>query len=374
MLVYVHFPFCKSKCAYCDFNSYAGCDEATIFSYLTALNREIDFAAEKFSRAKIDTVYLGGGTPSALEGESLGRVLKRLAEKFPAFEPEEITVEVNPESTTADKLKAYRDFGINRISMGVQSLVDDNLRSVGRLHDAVTALEKAELAAKFFDNVSADFIIGLPYDTPDTVRKEIAEIAPLVQHLSVYELTLEEGTALHRRVCEGSVLLPSDDEVADFLDIAVDVAEENGLKRYEISNFARVGHECRHNFGYWTGDEYIGLGAGAHSFVKTCDGTAPAVAEIRFASPRDIHAYIAGVNCVSSFDDIPRTEMSVLTPRERTFEKIMLGLRTVKGIDAKLLENKDLSKVRAFFEFSDGRAALTRQGMAVMNSVLTEIL
>lgn len=374
MLLYIHLPFCKSKCAYCDFNSYANCDAATVFSYLTALNREIDFAADKFSEAKIDTVYIGGGTPSSLDPKVVERIMKRLSQKFRFFNPSEVSIEVNPESVTEDKLKVYHDCGINRVSMGVQSLNDDNLKSVGRLHDAKTAIQKAELAAKYFDNLSADFIIGLPYDTNETVRNEISEFAPLVQHMSVYELTLEENTPLCNRVNEGTTWLPSDDEVADYLDIAIDVLHENGLERYEVSNFARAGRVCRHNYGYWTREEYVGLGAGAHSLVKTADGKNPAPAEIRFASPRDLNAYIGGINCVSSFDDVPRVGMSVLSPRDIAYEKVMLGLRTTEGIDEKLLDGKDLSRVKSFFRFSDGKAALTREGIAVMNSVLTEII
>ena len=374
MLVYVHIPFCKSKCAYCDFNSVAGCNEATVFSYLTALNREIGFAAKRFPEARIETVYIGGGTPSSLKPERICALIDKLASSFSGFSPSEITVEVNPESTTEDALRSYRAAGVNRISMGVQSLDDDNLRSVGRLHDARTALDKLELAGHVFNNVSADLIIGLPYDTEESVRREVKTLAPLVKHLSVYELTLEEGTPLSERVERGTVWLPSDDETADFLNAAVDVCEENGLHRYEVSNFARDGFFSRHNHGYWTREEYIGLGAGAHSLVKTADGRRPAAAEIRFASPKDINAYIAGINCVQSFDDVPRTEMSVLTEKEIVSEYVMLGLRTTEGIPQELIADKDVERVKDFLTYKDGRVALNRRGFEVMNSVLSEII
>lgn len=374
MLVYVHIPFCKSKCAYCDFNSVAGCDEATVFSYLTALNREIDFAAERFSEARIDTVYIGGGTPSSLDPRKICAIVERLSHKFPKFSPSEITVEVNPESTTEDGLRDYRAAGVNRISMGVQSLNDDNLRSVGRLHDARTALEKLELAGHIFNNVSADLIIGLPYDTEDVVKHETETLAPIVKHLSVYELTLEEGTPLCDRAEKGIVWLPSDDETADFLNLAVDVCERCGLHRYEVSNFARDGFFSRHNHGYWMREEYIGLGAGAHSLVKTADGRRPSAAEIRFASPKDINAYIAGINCVQSYDDVPRVEVSVLTEKEIVSEYIMLGLRTTEGIPQELVADKNTERVKDFLVYRDGRVALNRRGFEVMNSVLTEII
>lgn len=374
MLLYIHFPFCKSKCAYCDFTSYAGCDDALVFSYLTALKREITFAAERFPEAKIDTVYLGGGTPSVMSPRQAENLFSHIAKSFRGYSPVEVSAEVNPESATEDRLAAFRDAGVNRISMGVQSFSDDNLRSVGRIHDAAEARAAIKRVAGFFDNFSLDFIIGLPYDTEKTVRDELDEAGGLAPHVSVYELTLEEGTPLARAAEEGRVWLPSDDETAEYLDIAVDTLARHGLDRYEVSNFAQPGMECRHNRGYWTREEYVGLGAGAHSLVKTSSDNRPLPAEIRFASPKDLNAYIGGVNCVESFDDVPRTEMSVLSPEEIRAEEIMLGLRTREGIDESLLRGRDVSRVESFLVRDGGRVRLNGRGLAVMNSVLAEIL
>ncbi|MDE7373490.1 MAG: radical SAM family heme chaperone HemW, partial [Clostridia bacterium] len=251
MQIYIHVPFCKSKCQYCDFNSCAGADEGVVFSYLAALNREIRFAGETYNKAKIDTVYIGGGTPSMLDSNKITSMCRVLGESFDLSQVREFTIECNPESIDENKLLAYREAGINRISIGVQSLNDRNLKSVGRLHDSAHAIEKIKLASKYFDNVSCDIIVGLPYDTDETVREEIETLAPLVQHLSVYALTLEEGTPLAKRVEEGRVILPNDDEVADMLDIAESVLDKFGLKKYEVSNFARDGRESKHNMGYW---------------------------------------------------------------------------------------------------------------------------
>ena len=269
MLLYIHFPFCRSKCAYCDFNSYAGCSDVLVFSYLTALKREIGFAGERFPEGKIDTVYLGGGTPSLLSPGDIESLFRKLSSSFKRYSPVEVTAEVNPESATEDVLLAFRDAGVDRISMGVQSLSDDNLKSIGRVHDAAGARRAAERIARVFGNFSLDIIVGLTYDTPSLVRDEVRECGSLAPHVSVYELTLEEGTPLAARAERGEIWLPSEDEVAEYMELAVDVLSEAGAERYEVSNFARRGYECRHNIGYWTREEYLGLGAGAHSLVKT---------------------------------------------------------------------------------------------------------
>lgn len=374
MELYLHFPFCKKKCTYCDFTSYANCGEALVFSYLTALKREIRFAGERFPEARIDTVYLGGGTPSLMSGRDIESLFRTLRASFPHYAPEEVSVEVNPESASDDVLSAFRDAGVNRVSMGVQSLSDDNLRSVGRVHDAATARAAAARIAKKFDNFSLDIIVGLPYDTPQLVREEVREVGALAPHVSVYELTLEEGTPLAAAAEEGRVWLPDDDEIADYMETATDALAECGLERYEVSNFARRGFECRHNLGYWTREEYLGLGAGAHSLVKTARDGSPLAAEIRFASPKDLNAYIGGVNCVESFDDVPRVEMSLLSPSDVRTELVMLGLRTREGVDESLLKDRDLSRVESFLKREGGRVRLTRRGVAVMNSVLAEMI
>lgn len=374
MLVYIHFPFCASKCAYCDFTSYAGCGEALIFSYLAALKREISFAGERFADSCIDTVYLGGGTPSLLSPRQTENLFSHMAKSFRRYSPSEVSVEVNPDSATEDVLAAFAAAGVNRLSMGVQSFSDDNLRRTGRRYTADGARKAIARAKKYFDNLSLDFIVGLPYDTDDAVKTELDEAGGLAPHVSVYELTLEEGTPLALDADAGKVWLPSDDETAEYLEIAVDTLARHGLERYEVSNFARLGAECRHNSGYWTREEYIGLGAGAHSLVKTAADGSSLAAEIRFASPKDVNAYIGGINCVETFDDVPRVEMNVLTESEIRTEEIMLGLRTREGIREELLRGRDTSLVESFLVRENGKVRLTRRGLAVMNSVLAELI
>lgn len=374
MEIYIHIPFCKRKCAYCDFASYAGVSPEGRRDYIAALKKEIRLAGEKFRDRRIDTVYIGGGTPSLLSGDETADITDSLAAAFPLFSPEEFTIEVNPESTDGDKLKSYRAAGINRVSMGVQSLDDRNLVAAGRLHNAEEALEKLRLAGEVFDNVSCDFIIGLPFDTPEAVVRELNAAAALVKHISVYELTLEEGTPLALSAARGETVLPSDDGVAELLETAVDALAAKGLGRYEVSNFARTGYESRHNFGYWTREECVGLGAAAHSFFGESADSEKARG-IRVSNPRSLAEYVAGTAGAESFDSLPRASKERVEGREAEDEEIMLGLRTLRGVDEQILRGRITPPVARFFESAgEGRLRLTRDGLAVMNSVLAEIL
>jgi oxygen-independent coproporphyrinogen-3 oxidase len=352
-------------------------DAAAVFSYLSALKRETAFAGAHFNKAEINTVYIGGGTPSILEGAQIRAIAEAVYKAFPYSRQsvEEFSIECNPESLDESKLQAYKEAGINRVSLGVQSLDDNNLQSTGRLHNAAQAVDKIKLALKYFDNVSADLIVGLPYDTEEIVKKETETLASLVRHLSIYELTLAEGTPYKKSADEGTLWLPDDDETQDLFDAAADTAENMGFKRYEISNFALNGMVSKHNYGYWTREEYIGLGAGAYSLIKTADGSSPLANEIRFASPKDIHAYIGGINCVDAFDKVPRTDFELLDEKGVENERIMLGLRTSEGVEKEILENRLTDEIRPFFTETDkGKLALNRRGAAVMNSVLVKLL
>lgn len=374
MEIYIHIPFCKRKCAYCDFASYAGVSPERRRDYIGALKKEIRLAGEKFRDRRIDTAYIGGGTPSLLSGEDIADITDSLSAAFPLFSPVEFTIEVNPESTDGDKLKAFRAAGINRVSMGVQSLDDRNLVAAGRLHNAEEALKKLRLAREIFDNVSCDFIIGLPFDTPETVVRELNAASALVKHVSVYELTLEEGTPLALSAARGETVLPSDDCVAELLETAVDALAAKEFRRYEVSNFARTGYESRHNRGYWTREEYVGLGAAAHSFFGERAESARARG-IRVSNPRTLAEYVAGVQGAERFDGLLRATTETVEGREAADEEIMLGLRTSRGVDGEALRGRITPSVARFFESAgEGRLRLTRGGLAVMNSVLAEIL
>ena len=373
MQLYVHIPFCKSKCRYCDFNSYACRDKQAIFEYLTALNQEIALASSQFENAKIDKIYFGGGTPSLLDASLIKPLLEKLRTFFDLSSLKEWTIECNPESVTEEKLKLYADEGINRISIGVQSLFDDNLKAIGRLHDAKEAIEKIKLAKRYFDNVSADLIIGLPFDDKQRTAREVEDLAPLVEHISMYELSVEEGTSLEKLVKQGKITLPDDDETQELFDVAYDTAKENGFDRYEVSNFAKNGRISLHNFGYWTREEYIGLGAGAHSFLKTSDGKMPLKKETRYANFKDLSKYKNTVCSAKFYAEIKREYEEKLSTKDAREEEIMLGLRTYKGVKEEIMPPVAHS-LEKYFVRKDGRVSLNREGMAVMNSILVEIL
>lgn len=372
MQLYVHIPFCKSKCRYCDFNSFACFDDATILRYLNALNREIALAGDKYRYAKIDTIYIGGGTPSVLCENDVNRIADTIKNHFDLSSLKEWTIECNPESITESKLKAYNDMGINRISIGVQSLCDANLKAIGRIHSSKVALDKIALANKYFDNVSCDLIIGLPFDDENNVRDEVSTLAPLVKHISMYELIVEDGTPLKSMVERGEIKLPCDDDTQSLFETAMDEAKKWGLERYEVSNFAKDGLISKHNFGYWTREEYLGLGAGAYSLVKTADGSKPLDKETRFADVKNVNQYILYIENAQKFDDIHRVDVEYLCEKDVRNERIMLSLRTTKGVESNLLTIPD--NLKNFFEEADGFVRLNARGMAVMNSVLTEIL
>lgn len=368
MQIYLHIPFCKSKCRYCDFNSYACRDDMVILRYLNALNKEFTLAHEARKNKIIDTVYVGGGTPSLLEGSLMWSVLNCLACTFDLDDVKEWTIECNPESLNEEKLKLYKDVGVNRISLGVQSLSDDNLKAVGRLHTSKTALEKLELAGKYFDNVSADLIVGLPYDDEDLIRSQVARLSPLVSHLSMYELSVENGTPLERLVKQKRIILPDDDMTQTLFETAFDEARKQGFERYEVSNFAKDGKISHHNYGYWTREEYFGFGAGAHSFEVLQDGR-----QVRYSNFASIDEYCDSVENANTFDEIKRATYEILSKKDVQNERIMLALRTTKGLSEELLPSLP-SELECFFSRKDGYISLTDKGMSVMNSILTRIL
>lgn len=341
------------------------------------LDDEIRLASEQYGKEKTDTIYVGGGTPSLIEGSLMWSLLNNLACRFDLSHLKEWTIECNPESINEQKLELYKDVGINRISIGVQSLFDDNLKAIGRLHDAKTAIEKIKLARRYFDNVSADLIIGLPFDTNERIKAEVETLAPLVKHLSMYELSVEEGTALDRMVKQGKISLPDDDKTQDLFDCAFDCANACGFERYEVSNFAKDGKISLHNFGYWQREEYLGFGAGAHSFLKkskiNVNTTKDFSGQVRYANFRLLSDYKNAVESANTYDEICRDFCEYLTEKDVNEEEIMLALRTNKGIKEELLPlvPQNLEK---YFERKNGYASLTREGMAVMNSILVEIL
>ena len=304
--IYVHLPFCRVHCSYCPFA--ISTDIELQDRYVDALVQEIEL-----HRTTADTVYFGGGTPSRTSIANLRRIVEALNVAPGA----EFSLEANPEDVTEEALTAWRDLGVNRISIGVQSFHDDELKAIGRIHDAAGAIQAIVRATKSGMRTNLDLILGLPHQTRESFAETLEQaIALNPGHLSLYMLDLDETTPLQVQVARGRVEVPDDELVADQYKYAIERLEAAGLHQYEISNFAREGEECRHNLRYWTRGEYRGFGLAAHSFLG----------ERRFANTRNIREYIADPEHARTFEEN-------LGDDERRRETLFLSLRQTSGLD-----------------------------------------
>jgi oxygen-independent coproporphyrinogen-3 oxidase len=324
----VHFPWCLAKCPYCDFVSYAR-ERAAIdhAAYADAVLRELDARTPSVEGRRIDTIFFGGGTPSLWEPEQLGRVVRGIRERLGcAGEGElEVTVECNPTSLDAERARALVDQGVNRVSIGVQSLRDDRLKYLGRLHDAKGARAAVKDALSAVPRVSGDLIFGLPGQSVDEAQAEALELVELgLSHVSCYQLTIEPGTRFGELAKRGRLPLAEDATVAEAF-LAIDEAlGARGFRHYEVSNYAQPGQEARHNLGYWRGDEYLGLGCAAVGMVHTGTRGVGGVGEgVRYRNEVLPEKYVA--NAAPSHEPLDAATLM----RER----IMLGLRVDAGVD-----------------------------------------
>lgn len=342
--VYLHIPFCERKCNYCAFSSFCDLNEKN--RYINAIINEINaFDGKKLKKNanfivnndnlnEIDTIYIGGGTPSLLDNNEIGMLINTIKDKFTIQEYAEVTIECNPNSFNEEKVKFYKEKGINRISIGVQSLDDEQLNFIGRLHNSKQALDAISLATEYFDNVSCDFLIGLPKQTPDDFIKTLEKVIEKgVKHISTYMLQVEGGTPLEKIVKNNPFILPDDDECVDIYQKTSNFLQKNGFLQYEISNFAKKGYESKHNLKYWNGDNYIGFGLSAHSYIFG----------IRYANASNFKDYYNGKLALKE----------VLTKKQLIEEHIMLGLRCNLGANIKYLEKLgyNIEKNENFKEF-----------------------
>ena len=361
--IYVHIPFCKSKCEYCDFYSLGGSrDRRTTDQYLQALADHIRETGRLAPDYTVDTVYFGGGTPSFFGAENLEKILDELQKRFHFGADPEITLEANPDSAQdISALRQLHDAGFDRLSLGMQSADDAELRRIGRVHthaQTVRAVENARAAG--FDNLSLDLIYGLPEQTMTRWQANLdAALSLAPEHLSCYGLKVEEGTPLFAQ--RERFTLPDDDTQADMYLSAVGLLARQGYEQYEISNFCRPGRASRHNSRYWTLAEYLGFGPGAHSDFGG----------ERFALARDLDAYLAGHTVYS--------ERSAPSARERETERVMLALRTTRGVAADTLPEAARRILRnceahGLAHLSGGFYALTPRGFLVSNAILVDLL
>lgn len=336
--VYIHIPFCKQKCFYCDFPSFAG-RERFIDSYLAALGWELELAAEKYGeqgRLKPATVYVGGGTPSLLTLTQMEGLFAAIDKHINLDFVDEFTIEANPGTLTVDKLRLMKAAGVNRLSIGVQSLDDDCLKKIGRIHTVQEAVESVRMAQeKGFDNISIDLMYGLPGQTMETLKASVEKALTLdVQHISIYGLQLEEGTVFSRQQEMGKLQLPDDEQVEMMYDYITEVLPLNDYTRYEISNYALPGFESKHNCLYWQDVSYLGFGAGAHSYWQGS----------RYENPADIEQYISRI----SGGEILGYMEEQVGEKEHMEEFCFLGLRMTSGIKKgkfKEVFNKDIHEV-----------------------------
>lgn len=347
-------------------------------AYVSAVLREAD-GLFPYHGTQMDTVFLGGGTPSVLQPEQLTRLLQGLRERFSFPEDIEFTSEANPGTLTPAWLEAARSCGVNRISMGMQAFQPELLKMLGRIHTFDEVVESVHLVRRMgFDNLSIDLMFGLPGQTPDMWRETLdAALSLGVEHLSCYGLIPEEGTPLMRDLDAGRLTLPDEEDERRMYDDTLQILARNGFRQYEISNFAKPGRECRHNIGYWTREPYIGLGASAASLLPTKNGG------LRLTNPAGIHDYIA----MTEDSAWRRRDRVSLLPSDARFESLMLGLRMTAGVSedafaamhgisleeycGDILRQQE---AQGLLQHHDGFWSLTRRGMDVQNAILVEIM
>ncbi|WP_455183197.1 radical SAM family heme chaperone HemW [Azospirillum palustre] len=376
--IYVHWPFCKSKCPYCDFNSHVR-ERVDHDRWRAGLLRELDHYADLTAGRTVTSIFFGGGTPSLMEPSTVGAIVDRVAQRWTVAEGLEVTLEANPTSVEADKFRAFRSAGIDRVSLGIQALDDASLKFLGREHTAAEATGAIELAARIFDRFSFDLIYARPGQTVATWQAELARALDYaVGHLSVYQLTIEQGTAFYPLHARGDLVLPDEDLAGDLYEATQSQLTAAGLPAYEISNHARPGEESRHNLTYWRYGDYVGIGPGAHGRL-TLDGEKFATRAHRAPEiwlervERDGHGAAAP-------DPIDRDA--------RGTELLMMGLRLSEGVRlARLTEETgrsldDFVDPVALSRLIDGgfltrdadRLFATPEGLQRLNAVLGAIL
>jgi oxygen-independent coproporphyrinogen-3 oxidase len=369
--LYIHVPFCRSKCPYCDFYSIPF-DEELKNSYLKALKQEIIISAKDKPGLKADTLYFGGGTPSLLKPNEVGQIINLCRKHFSLSDSAEISLEANPESLNLKKLRSYYSVGINRLSLGFQSLNDEELNIIGRLHNASKAIHAYSQACKAgFDNISIDLMMGIPQQTLERWEYTLNQIVQLKpQHISTYILEIKEGSLWSKRPLEKHA---SEEAVSKMYYFTLDFLSSNGYQQYEISNFSLPGFCSYHNYKYWSGYTYLGFGPSAHSLYNN----------YRYDNVSDLNQYIERIKNVGS----ARDKRIFLTKNNRLEEILFLGLRKTEGVELKLFQvefgidilskfSQEISRLQdaGLVEISKGFFKLSRKGLLLSNEVFQAFL
>lgn len=372
--VYIHIPFCTNKCFYCDFNSYVLKDQP-VMDYLHALDREMELTVKQTPPGVIKTIFVGGGTPTVLKPDEMAYFLKSVRTHFPQWDENiEFSMEANPGTTDKDKLTVMKEGGVNRVSFGVQAFQNELLSGIGRIHnvdDVYRSLENARSVG--LNNLSVDLMFGLPNQTVDMLRESIHRALELnLPHYSIYSLKVEENTLFHTLFNKNKLPLPSEEDELEMYLLLMSTMEAAGYGQYEISNFAKPGMESRHNITYWRNEDYYGLGAGAHGYVK-----------------RQRHMNIKGVNpyIEASNSGLPRLDTFMISEQEAMEDFMMVGLRMREGVSERAFQAqfgkaitdvfaRPLSKMLSagLLEPSGDSYRLSKQGILFGNDVFGEFV
>jgi len=373
--VYVHWPFCAAKCPYCDFNSHVRHQPVDQEAYVAAFLREMATMRSISGSRTVTSIFMGGGTPSLMRPETVGAILNGIARHWHVPAGIEITMEANPSSVEAERFRGYRAAGVNRVSMGVQALNDRDLKFLGRLHDVADALKAIRLAREIFPRMSFDLIYARPGQTVEAWTEELRQaISYAVDHLSLYQLTIEEGTAFFGLHKAGKIILPDQDQSAELYEVTQAVTADAGLPCYEVSNHARPGAESRHNLTYWRYGDYAGIGPGAHGRLSA-NGTKFATATHRTPEEwlKSVGEHGHGM-----------VERDALETDEQADEMLLMGLRLREGLDLarwSTLSGRGLDIEREEFLIQHGfierlgnsRLRCTPSGMLILDAVVADL-
>ncbi len=377
--IYVHWPFCLAKCPYCDFNSHVAPAQNHKL-WLEHYHKELDFFSNIIKKKYIKSIFFGGGTPSLMSPFIVEGIIKKISDLGKIDLDTEITLEANPTSFEIEKFRAFKAVGINRVSIGVQSLVDDDLIKLGRQHNAMLAKKAIGSAKQLFDRVSFDLIYARPGQTLQAWQKELSEAMEFATgHLSLYQLTIEKGTIFYKLHKKGDLIIPPGELAADMYELTNSVLETRGLFRYEISNYAKYGDECKHNLVYWHYDDYLGIGPGAHSRLSKVNGQKEAMMMH--------HLPAIWLNEVSQ-KGCGMQSKNILSKKDTATEFLMMGLRLVEGVNlakfGKIIGKSteqfiDLEVLKQYVEIGlikqDGQVlALTDRGLMLHNYLVPRLI
>ncbi len=370
--IYIHIPFCKQKCYYCDFISFAQKEELQE-KYVKAIIQEIEYFLKENQNLKIATIYIGGGTPSSINSRHIEKILQL----FAPYQPEEVTIEVNPGTVNREKLETYKKVGVNRLSIGLQSSENRLLKNIGRIHNFEDFLTTYHLAKEIgFSNINVDFMIGLPEQSIADVKNTLEKVVKLEpKHISVYSLIVEENTKIAQMLEKGEIKLPEEEEERNMYGYAKNFLELQGYHHYEISNFAKKDYESRHNLDCWEQKEYVGFGLAAHSYIE----------KIRYSNTEDLENYIQ--NC----EEGNFQKNKIIQEKQNEFmqeqEYMMLGLRKIDGISIQSFKNKfgenpififrkELNQLveEGLVVVTENHIKLTRKGLDFANLVWEEFV